>query len=1464
MKKLINKIKSKYLNTDIREKRKIAIISVLVDFVVTCFAFVLGRAYAYTMTEGTSGVSGTSGRPIANAVENAANATYYLDGIGVVFCIEPGIAAANGVNYSQTDFTKVNYRSTSGSHVSIDVTNTMKEQWSLVSHFYETHQNDYVRAAAQMIIWEISTHGRNNFNDVMPDGYNGSNSFWAKRVDGKTTEVANSYRNIVAYVQSYYQNPSGTSIDPTANRYELEYNASTGRYERVISSDSDIGSYTCSSDNSNISVSINGNNLVVSSGTYINDYATITCNKGGNISSNFFTAANYQTVVHASFTPTKSIAFQVKTQGFPVSIQKKDEYNNNLDGAVFTLTNVTTGTTYTLQGNNTNVVIVPGTYKIVETVVPEGYQKMADKTININSEQHFIWNDVPLQIQFKKVDKETRNIINKKVGFTLYKGNKGNKVKLIDKDPNTGCYTESNSGSTDVVLKPNSDGYVCVRRVSSGATYIVEETVIPDEYQKMDDITIVAPTYNNTNPTIDYGEAKNSPLKVKFYKEDSETGKRINNAGFNVYDGNTLLKFDNRDSNGCYKVNSNGSISEVFTDTNVNNGEICLSYVTSNKTYKLVENTVPNGYKKMPDSQITATDKNNTATNISEKGLIDTPLYMYFNKYDGNTNISLNNVGFKVYKNNKLVKFTTKSDDDCYIESSSGTIDTVYTKDITIKSTKEDKSIESKKISSGVCVKYIMGNTDYEIREEVLPAGYTYFAKSKDASKVIINVDKKTKIQTVRNADGTARTEKIINYPTMFEFIKAADDDVNSKDSTITELIDGAGFEIYKVENGQVVNKTLEFLKQQDGMYYYNGYNGILDINAVTTLNTKNRKFVVKYLPVGEYIIKEKNSANGYYYDKDGIKFKITNLSNGVVEGMSKVSSTMVDNLVKISFTKEDIYKYYNSTDKAKIDQNEKLLDTAKFVLKDSNGNILKLKKLSNGSYRYYPVNDQNAVTEINTYNGKLSISHLKNSSKYILEEVKSPDGFILPDPHPEVAYNIGKNKPESDKDSSITQVIENVPTRVKIEKRSLKDGYLIDNEKVRFELYKCSDSTCKDKNRIYVTEREFVPDANGNLEYAYKYSKLNAKTNTEITTYKGYIVFRYLPKGKYVLVETEAPKGYDLPVGENANTYFDVSGSSVETDVDIIKNKPSKLIIRKYSEDGNLISGARFKIYKVNNYDENLSAKNQDKTELKFKTIRDGEYEYKDIKDTDEITSCIKNCEYIGEETGDKETIKSGELMIQYLDTESYYVIEEVKAPEGYSLPDDPYTLVYLKESIQDVDTDVSIENKYTPVTFYKFDEYNNLLDGAEYKLQKLNSNKKYEDMTVSKISDKDGAVYSVDFNTENKTITTLNGQATIYLLTEGQYRILEVKAKEGYELPKASINVATFFVTSDGKVKGDFVITNKKPTTPNIILNKATSEFVISIQTGESIVRYCLIIFVLCSVITGLIIINKKIGKK
>ena len=362
--------------------------------------------------------------------------------------------------------------------------------------------------------------------------------------------------------------------------------------------------------------------------------------------------------------------------------------------------------------------------------------------------------------------------------------------------------------------------------------------------------------------------------------------------------------------------------------------------------------------------------------------------------------------------------------------------------------------------------------------------------------------------------------------------------------------------------------------------------------------------------------------------------------------------------------------------------------------------------------------------------------------------------------------------------------------------------------------------------------------------------------------------MFRYLPATEYgyVLKETKAPAGFDLPIGLEAETKFFVSGSTVDVDAEVVKNKPSKLIIRKYSDDGEtLISGAIFKVYKVQNYNPNLSAKNQNMTELTFKTIKAGEYEYKDPKDTNMITTCSKDCDKIGSESlGDYGTFKAGELVIRYLDTDSYYVIEEVKAPEGHSLPDNPFTLVKLEESTKNVDTDITITNKYTPVTFYKYDEYNNLLDGAEYKLQRLNKSQKYEDVTVSRIDGKDGAIYNIDYNTDNKVITTKNGEATIYLLTQGQYRILETKAPEGYTLPKASINVATFFVTNDGKVKGDFVITNKKPTIPNVVLNSATSELTINIQTGQTIIRYGIIIFILLSVIVGLIILNKKIGRK
>lgn len=1453
MKNVIDKIKSKYLNTDIRKRKKIAVIGVvLILFIVTLTILIYNNAKAATLSVTKYGEADyefdicymDGGQCAEPPATNKADQQYFLDG-NRAFCVEPGVTLTSGSTYVEQRI-PFNYRVKIGTNTPHELTATdwQVKMWSLIAwkavqlgnkknDKNEPLLGENPHIAAQALIWEVSTNMRTEpegFKTYEPQ-FNISNSFYNEyKTDNN---IRSTYERLVDFVKNYDTIPDGgfSRDESSAGTITLNYDKNTKKYSSEIDGgkffsdeisetewrhfqggnlDDDlderykIQGFNCSApDGSNVSIEKSANKLAISTSNYLTSPTTITCVKnlagisgGTGVLSRDQSDASNQALITANGTPTVTAYIKVKTKGTEFKIKKVSALNSNenLD-AIFELKKCSNdketepsncdGTAYTVISNKEPTIIAEeGRYSIEETKVPDGYYKMPFQTIDINQSHTTFTNaNEPIQITFYKKDDDTKKIITGNIGFTMYKCPNNNCSASNVKDAKNivkvtyakgqGCYDVDNN-STNHILYPNGsaksevkngDGAVCVRKVLSGQNYLIEESVIPEGYQKMQDQVIPAPkkedelipvdpTYSGSasevspDGTSSENETKyiyyNVPLKIKFYKEDSETKERINKAGFKIYDGDTLVKFDARDSHGCYKVNSNGSVSEVFTDTSINNGKVCLSYVTSGKTYKVVESTVPTGYTKMPDAQITATNKNNAATNISEKGLTD--------------------------------------------------------------------------------------------------------------------------------------------KPTIFRFIKTTNDTDNiSKkySSEIIKKIDSLTFNIYKVDSNQTLifsNKGTTGLCSDKSCneYHYTTKEGIKD------LHTNNGQLVVKYLPKGKYVIKEASSMPGYYYD-EGVTFEVTDSSNSSIAGYKDATAKIINKYTKIQFEKNDIYKYYQNPEESKV--GSVIFDTAEFVLRDENGIIVKLTKESDGNYTYL-LNGNNSEEKIKTKNGALSITHLLSNKKYYIEEVKAPTGFILPTNvaapkdkpskwvwkgHPYVVYNVGATKP-SNENQSTTEIISNTPTKVIIHKKDVNTGHLISGKKVTFELYKCGDKACTESKRskIYVTKSTLTTDKDGTtyVDSTYVYSKGNQKTDVEITTSSGVVVFRYLPATEYgyVLKETKAPAGFDLPIGLEAETKFFVSGSTVDVDAEVVKNKPSKLIIRKYSDDGEtLVSGAIFKVYKVQNYNPNLSAKNQNMTELTFKTIKAGEYEYKDPKDTNMITTCSKDCDKIGSESlGDYGTFKAGELVIRYLDTDSYYVIEEVKAPEGHSLPDNPFTLVKLEESTKNVDTDITITNKYTPVTFYKYDEYNNLLDGAEYKLQRLNKSQKYEDVTVSRIDGKDGAIYNIDYNTDNKVITTKNGEATIYLLTQGQYRILETKAPEGYTLPKASINVATFFVTNDGKVKGDFVITNKKPTIPNVVLNSATSELTINIQTGQTIIRYGIIIFILLSVIVGLIILNKKIGRK
>lgn len=692
----------------------------------------------------------------------------------------------------------------------------------------------------------------------------------------------------------------------------------------------------------------------------------------------------------------------------------------------------------------------------------------------------------------------------------------------------------------------------------------------------------------------------------------------------------------------------------------------------------------------------------------------------------------------------------------------------------------------------------------------------------------------------------------------------------------------------------------------------------------------------------------------GYYYPNYSLnsshQFTITDCSSSKATSCTTygvVTQKLTNTPTEITFTKKDFYSYYDAADKNKSEENVKFendkerndFDKIVFKIKDSSGRYLTLKKVANhgncstddsySEYRYVSSDqtDKNG-TELHTCGGHIKITNLCRGNEYTVEEVSVPDGSVYVKENTTSTPTSAKYQiPCTEGDTThktTTNIINDKPTRVRFEKRDSKYNYLIDDETTTFEVYKCKKGTeChpadyktvaeREKNgmtlvkfspRAVITKDEEDPTDAAGLSGVEVYKKISdsdvskgQKYVTSLHPYKGLLVLRYLesndPNSSYVLLETVAPKNYSLPSGRNAETRFTVTNTTVKVDEVDVPNKPTSLIIRKYSDDGKLLPGAEFKVYEGTSCDANLSAMNQPKKLLKLKTIRDGVYENRPEQDTDTVLTCTdkdgakcsdiainnmtsltyKNyqntwADFNESLTNDnkKVEIKEGEALIQYLEYDHCYIIEETKAPKGYSLPkndEDRFTMVTIPKNTEYVsDTYKTLINKPTPFTFYKYDEYNNLLDGAEFKLQKLDSNKKYHDITVTKEETETGVFYKVDKSTDNKVITTKDGKATVYYLEEGQYRIVETKAAPGKELGK-NPNVATFFVDSAGNVYGNSIIVNKAKTEILSFTSSASAEFLIWNRTGQTVIRYGLIISSIVAVIVALMIalrIKKK----
>ncbi|WP_010304327.1 SpaA isopeptide-forming pilin-related protein [Kurthia senegalensis] len=353
----------------------------------------------------------------------------------------------------------------------------------------------------------------------------------------------------------------------------------------------------------------------------------------------------------------------------------------------------------------------------------------------------------------------------------------------------------------------------------------------------------------------------------------------------------------------------------------------------------------------------------------------------------------------------------------------------------------------------------------------------------------------------------------------------------------------------------------------------------------------------------------------------------------------------------------------------------------------------------------------------------------------------------------------------------------------------------------------------------LQTTDGKAVTDAEGN--------ELTATTNAE-----GRAVIQDVPFGNYVLVETKAPKGYELPTGDAAKTAVSVKkDKTTNTYMGVVKientQKPlGEVTITKQDADSEkVLAGATFHITNEDGFD--ATATTDEAGLLHFTSLVEGDYTVQEtaapegyvlndkpftvtVEAGQTTSKVIKNNKQTGMlivkkvDGHNSDALANATFKIVGPNDEVYtevsnakgeitlanapigtYTIQEIVAPEGYELNSKVFTVEVTTDSTT---TQVVTNQKETPKTgtlkLHKIDgETNEPLAGAEF------------------------TITGKDF----KKVATSdeNGLIDVTELPIGTYTIEETKAPEGYYLAKQSFQA----VITPAGIYEQTVLNTKKP---------------------------------------------------
>lgn len=987
-----------------------------------------------------------------------------------------------------------------------------------------------------------------------------------------------------------------------------------------------------------------------------------------------------------------------------LTIQKADKDGKPLLGAEFKIYAAEGAARknpiYTLitdsSGKAVKTGIPYGSYVAIESRAPEGYERdNTEHTFDIpqKNEDGTVSADISISVENTKsryalsIVKRDINDKNKKLANTKFAVRGG------------GFYAEVETGE---------DGTVTVE-VPAAGTYSITEIAPPVGYT-LDPATYTVEVEGHTAAGEEVAFiAKNYQTKVKLNKVD-EKGIQLEGAEFSILgaEGKRAVKFKKEGS--VYTYSEDGDVTAITAG----NAEIVGLPVGS---YILRENNAPANYVSLEDIRFR----------------------VRADLYDKALELTVENLPHE-----KGIAVLKESPDGTRLK---GAVFTLYKADNT-----EVEKVTTNK--AGVALFTGLNPGSYYIKETAAPEGYKPLDKRFD-----FIIDANGDLRGDGFSGEGLYTLIVKNSPLEYGFkvkkVSTNDEKLvlpgaefrilgGGLDRTYTTGADGLTEQItlpigeytlteMKAPEGYVINGAGRHISvKADGIYLDGGKLGegaaitirnapvnfklrLVKVDADTNQPLANVAFILKgkyggthslitgsngitdtiSLAPGEYTLSEVAAAEGYAIPLNGWGFTVT---EGTVQQVTNTSEVTEWSFKRglLTLTLKNSRIYGGLTIEKTDGKDGSALAGAEFTVAGSDGTPLTFIK-NNG--RYEAATGEGASSTIATdANGKAYITGLKFGN-YAVTETKAPEGYVLKGDRHSIAI--------SRQQTEVTLRLKN------------------------------------DKAMYKVTAIKQDAGENGKLLVGAEftlYSAEGAVVAKAVTGYDGTAVFE-VPEGKYKLIETRAPAGYQL------------SG-------DFVREITVKAVQGAVGE---------FK-YTFNNEKTSYSIEiHKHDSEDKQKKLAGAEFA---VTDSRGFTKTVT-------------TDASGKASITELPYDDY-TIREIKAPKGYALSDKEYS-VKKTELVHGSPVVIEAANKYIlgSVTIKKVDHENpeKLLEGAKFNVTDENGS-----LLKWKA---EGSVYTPD---ERGSSVITAGRVTLKDLPEGTYTLTEIDAPSGYAILDGS---RTFTIT-------------------------------------------------------------------